>query len=307
MSKHVDLGVFLPVGNNGWILSQNAPQYHPTYELNRQVCELAEGYGFEYVFSMAKWGGLDGATEYWNYTLESLILTAALATQTERLRLVASVSPVLTHPAIVAKMVATVDDVSRGRIALNIVSSNNQEYGRLGLYPEGWDKFRYDYTYEWLTVAKRLWTEPRVDFTGKYFTLRDCMAGPKPVQQPHPPIVCATNSDAGFQFVADECDEAFVGGMSAERIKASSKRAKAMARAQGRTVKTQTLLILIQADTDEQARGIVEHYRAGADYEGNLQPVGVGVRGGQARAGQGAGERARIPESPVLPSVYARG
>src|SRR5687767_2380844 len=104
MGEHIDLGIFLPVGNNGWILSTSSPQYRPTYALNRQVCQLAEGLGFEYVFSMAKWGGLDGATEYWNYTLESLALTAALATQTERLRLVASVSPLLAHPAIVAKM-----------------------------------------------------------------------------------------------------------------------------------------------------------------------------------------------------------
>jgi pyrimidine oxygenase len=267
MSKHVDLGIFLPVGNNGWILSKNSPQYLPTYALNRDVCRLAEGFGFEYVFSMAKWGGLDGETDYWNYTLESLTLSAALATQTQRMRLVASVSPLLTHPAIIAKMVATVDDVSGGRLSLNIVSSNNAEYGRLGLYPENWESFRYDYTYEWLTVIKRLWTEDRVDFEGKYFTLRDCMSGPKPVQEPHPPIVCATNSDTGFQFVVDECDEAFLGGATPDRIKAASKRAKAMAREQGKTVKTQTLLIFIPADTDEQGAQIVEHYRAGADYE----------------------------------------
>jgi pyrimidine oxygenase len=267
MSKHANLGVFLPVGNNGWIISKNSPQYKPTYAHNRDICRLAESLGFEYVFSMAKWGGLDGETEYWNHTLESLALTAALATQTERMRLVASVSPLLTHPAIIAKMVATVDDVAQGRLSLNIVSSNNREYGRLGLYPEGWDSFRYTYTYEWLTVCKRLWAEDRVDFEGKYFTLRDCMSGPKPVQQPRPLIVCATNSDSGFQFVVNECDEAFMGGASPDRVKAGSKRLKEMGRAAGRTIKTQTHFVCIPADTDEQALEIVEHYREGADYE----------------------------------------
>jgi pyrimidine oxygenase len=267
MPQHVDLGVFIPVGNNGWIMSKHSPQYKPTYALNRDVCQLAERLGFDYVFSMAKWAGLDGETEYWNYTLESLTLTAALATQLDRVRLVASVSPVLTHPAIIAKMVATLDDVTGGRLSLNIVSSNNQEYGRLGLYPEGWQSFRYDYTREWLAVCKQLWTEQRVDFDGKYFHLRDAMSGPAPVQKPHPPIVCATSSDAGYQFVADECDEAFVGGPTWERMTLASKRAKALARDRGRTVKTQTMLILVPGDTDAEAQAKVEHYRAGADYE----------------------------------------
>jgi pyrimidine oxygenase len=58
--------------------SKTSPQYKPSFELNKDVSQLAERIGFDYVFSMAKWGGLDGETEYWNYTLESLTLTGAL-------------------------------------------------------------------------------------------------------------------------------------------------------------------------------------------------------------------------------------
>lgn len=277
MAQKVDLGVFLPVGNNGWIMSKNSPQYMPTWELNKNVSQFAESIGVDYVFSMAKWGGLDGETEYWNHTLESLTLMGGLAAVTNRMRLVASVSPLLTHPAIVAKMVVTVDNIAAGRLSLNIVSSNNQEYGRLGLYPDNWESFRYDYTYEWLDVCKRLWTEDRVDFKGKYFTLTDCMSGPKPVQKPHPRIVCATGSEAGFRFVAEQCDEAFlgssmavdkntVGDKTAAKNNASQK-AKEMARELGRTIKTQTLVIVVPSESDEQGKEIIEHYRQGADYE----------------------------------------
>ena len=52
--KHFHLGVFMPVGNNGWILSKSAPQYLPTYQLNKDVALLAERIGFDYIFSMAK-------------------------------------------------------------------------------------------------------------------------------------------------------------------------------------------------------------------------------------------------------------
>src|SRR5436190_23483755 len=114
-AKHFGLGVFMPVGNNGWILSRSAPQYMPTFALNRDVAQLAEKIGFDYVFSMAKWSGYGGATRFWEDTIESFTLMSALAAVTSRLRLVASISPILVHPAIVAKMAVTFDDVSVGR------------------------------------------------------------------------------------------------------------------------------------------------------------------------------------------------
>src|ERR1041385_5756950 len=114
--KHFRLGVFMPVGNNGWILSKTAPQYMPTFELNRNTAQLAEKIGFDYVFSMAKWTGYGGATHFWDYSVESFTLMSALAPVTTNLRLVASVAPILIHPAIVAKMAATLDDISGGRL-----------------------------------------------------------------------------------------------------------------------------------------------------------------------------------------------
>ena len=53
MARKVDLGVFLPVTNNGWIISRNSPQFLPSFGLNRAICELAERIGYSYVFSMA--------------------------------------------------------------------------------------------------------------------------------------------------------------------------------------------------------------------------------------------------------------
>ena len=58
----------MPVGNNGWILSKTSPQYLPTYQLNRDVAQLAEKIGFDYLFSMAKWSGCGGETRFWDHT-----------------------------------------------------------------------------------------------------------------------------------------------------------------------------------------------------------------------------------------------
>jgi len=267
MRRPVDLGVFLPVTNNGWIISKNSPQFLPSFSLNRDICQLAERIGFSYVFSMAKWRGFGGATDFWKYSLESLTLMTGLAGYVPKLRLIASVAPALVHPAVFAKMAATMDDVTGGRLGINIVSAANKgEYTQMGLYPPDFEDYRYDYTEEWITLVKRLWREDGVTHTGKHFTLEDCQSWPKPVQETVP-IVCATSSERGFQFVAEHCTDGFFGGTSLDSKKARSRRIKEVAAGYGRAVRTHTLIMLIQGDSDADAQRMFDHYQDGADQE----------------------------------------
>jgi pyrimidine oxygenase len=177
------------------------------------------------------------------------------------------VAPALIHPAVFAKMAATMDDVCGGRLGINIVSAANKgEYVQMGLYPDNFEDFRYDYTDEWVTLVKRLWTEPSVTFKGKYFTLDDCESFPKPVQSTVP-VVCATSSERGFEFIAQHCTDAFFGGTTLESKKSRSRRIKQVAAEHSRQVRTHTLITLILGDTDQDAQRILEHYQAGADEE----------------------------------------
>jgi pyrimidine oxygenase len=166
--KKFEFGVFIPIANNGWIVSRTAPQYMPTFDLNRRITELAEEIGFDFVFSMCKWRGYDGETEFWNYSLDSLTLMSALAAVTRRVKIFASVQPLLMAPAVAAKMIATIDDVSGGRAGVNIVTGAYMaESGQMGLLPDGYDGFRYAYATEWIEIVKRLWSEPSVTYHGK--------------------------------------------------------------------------------------------------------------------------------------------
>ena len=159
------------------------------------------------------------------------------------------------------------DDVAGGRLGINIVSAaNKEEYSQMGLYPDNFEDFRYDYTEEWLTLVKRLWTEDSVTHQGRYFTLDDCQSWPKPVQTTVP-IVCATSSERGFQFVAEHCTDGFFGGTTLESKKSRSRRIKEVAAGQGRKVRTHTLIMLIQGDSDEDAQRMFNHYQEGADLE----------------------------------------
>lgn len=74
MPGQLDIGVFIPIGNDGWLISTTAPRYMPTFELNKQVVQKAESYGFDFALSMIKLRGFGGKTEHWDYNLESFTL-----------------------------------------------------------------------------------------------------------------------------------------------------------------------------------------------------------------------------------------
>jgi pyrimidine oxygenase len=267
MSK-LELGVFLPIGNNGFLMSQTAPQYAPSFEMNKQIAILAENLGFDFVFSMSKWRGFGGATHFWDTTLESISLMTGLAAVTSRIGIIATVQPVLFPPAVAAKLAATIDDISGGRFGINIVTGSFlDEYTQMGALPPDYSKNRYRYAAEWLHVVKRLWTEESVTFDGEWFHLTDCRSSPKPVQKPHPFIICAGTSDEGFRFTAQHGNYSFMNGITVEHTKQLSQRMKATAAEAGRTIKVATTLLPILDETDAAAEKQWKHIQEGADTE----------------------------------------
>jgi len=264
--KRFDTGVFLPNAKNGFTFSTAAPSYDPSYQTILDITLLAEEIGLDYVFSMAKWRGFGGSTEFWDASLESFSLMSALAAATARIKLIATVTPLLFHPALMAKMSATLDNVSGGRLGLNIVTGAIlKEYAQMGVLPPGYDKNRYAYATEWVGALKRLWTEPSVTYDGDYFHLEDCISEPKPLQKPYPFLVCAAASDEGLRFTAREVDYAFISEDSIAKTKEKALRAKLIAAEEGTTVKTQVLTMLVIGETNADAETYLERLIEGAD------------------------------------------
>ncbi|NYS43026.1 LLM class flavin-dependent oxidoreductase, partial [Pseudomonas syringae pv. actinidiae] len=132
----MDIGIFIPIGNNGWLISSNAPQYMPTFELNKQIVQTAESYGFDFALSMIKLRGFGGKTEFWEHNLESFTLMAGLAAVTSKIQLFATVATLTIPPAIAARMASTIDSISNGRFGINLVTGwQKPEYKQMGLWP----------------------------------------------------------------------------------------------------------------------------------------------------------------------------
>jgi probable F420-dependent oxidoreductase len=123
---------------------------------------------------------------YTNTWLEPFTLLAALAPMTHTLKLGTLVTPLpLRHPVTLAKALATLDFLSKGRLILGVgVGWAPNEFEVMGVPL----KERAPRTNETIEILQRLWTEDSVSYDGKFFTLRDITIEPKPARKPHPPI-----------------------------------------------------------------------------------------------------------------------
>ncbi|MCW2598087.1 MAG: luciferase, partial [Jatrophihabitans sp.] len=147
-------------------------------------------------------------------TFEGWSLLSALAGQTERLRLGLLVtSNRFRPPAMLARIAATVDIVSGGRLEFGIgagsrpsVSFARREYEAHGL-PFHDAAHAVGSLAEACTIVERLWTETEpFDFNGAYHQLIGAFCNPKPVQRPRPPIVIGGRSTATLRVVAEHAD-----------------------------------------------------------------------------------------------------
>jgi alkanesulfonate monooxygenase SsuD/methylene tetrahydromethanopterin reductase-like flavin-dependent oxidoreductase (luciferase family) len=120
---------------------------------------------------------------------EGWILATAVLARTSRLRVGHLVTcNSFRHPALLAKMAATLDVVSNGRLEFGLGSGSYEpEHIEAGL-PWATARERNERLAEALEIITRMWSGPRVSFAGTHYTVQDLPATPTPVQSPHPPI-----------------------------------------------------------------------------------------------------------------------
>ncbi len=266
--RKTDFGVFLPVASGGWIVSKAAPRLDGGWRSNLDAALAAERNGLDFVLSMGKWRGFGGETDHWAASMESITMMAGIAQATSRVKIWATAHTLLHNPAVIAKMITTLDHISGGRAGLNIVAgAYRQEFEQMG----AWDATlshddRYVLAEEWTHLVKRLWADPSVTFDGRFFQFKDCVSDPKPLSRPRPTLICAGQSDRGFQFSVREADACFVGGRTPAERREHSLRAKAIAAQLGTSIKTYAMCTVVHAPTDAKAQAAVDRFNASTDF-----------------------------------------
>lgn len=168
------------------------PQQGATYSDQLRVAQAAEELGFSAFFrsdhylAMGGADGLPGPTDAW-------VTLGAIARETTAIRLGTLVtSATFRHPGPLAVTVAQVDEMSSGRVDFGLGAGWFSEEHEAYAIPFPSLGERFDRLEEQLEILTGLWTTPTGDtysYAGKHYTVTDSPALPKPVQEPHPPIV----------------------------------------------------------------------------------------------------------------------
>src|SRR5712691_2959214 len=143
--------------------------------------------------------------------LDSFTLMTAVGAVTTRVRLAwAMLNPSFRNPAVLAKMLATLDVITHGRVICSLGAGWFEEEYRaydLQFLDDHADRIRHER--EVALLLKELWTHPapeRVTFDGEYVRVRDLAFNPQPIQQPHPPLWIGGDSDDTLALVKEVAD-----------------------------------------------------------------------------------------------------
>jgi dimethylsulfone monooxygenase len=273
--NRLKLGVF---GFNGQAPSNTLVEelYTPTWPRILHIGALADAAGFEALVPFARWKhgrSRDSDNREALSVFDPFIWAAGLAQATHRIALMATSHMSLIHPVIAAKQVATIDHVSQGRFALNVVAGwNEPEFRMFGGALEGHTD-RYAQAAEWMEVVTKLWRESDdFDYAGRYYSIVRGESFPKPVQNPGPPIMSAGGSDKGREFAAKYADLCFtlIRSDDAHTAKADVLAYKDLARrTYARDIQVWTVAYVIQRETHAEAKAYQRRILDHADHRAN--------------------------------------
>jgi len=209
-------GYWMPVFG-GWLRNVADEGMEASWDYVRRLTQRSEATGWDLsLIAELNLNDIKGVEEP---ALDAWSTAAALAAVTERLELMVAVRPNFHQPALFAKAAANIDNISGGRLALNVVSSWwADEATQYGLQFDQHDD-RYGRTSEWLEVVDGLWTEKRFSHEGPRYTLKDAICEPKPVRKPRPTIYAGGESEAAKTMIANQCDAYVMHGDPVEAIR----------------------------------------------------------------------------------------
>jgi FMNH2-dependent dimethyl sulfone monooxygenase len=238
----------------------------PTWENTLAAARLADEAGLEAIVPIARWKGyLDEKPEHRsNIILETFTWAAGVAASTKYSAVFSTSHAPTMHPMLVAKESATIDAISGGRFALNIVGGwNRREFDMFGIDLLPHDE-RYVYLEEWLQILRRLWTESgEFDYESKNFRIKKAISRPQPLQPGGIPIMNAALSPVGMRFSAKYSDIGLISphGDKPEEWREQVAAYKIMARDEfGREIQLWTNCAVTQRDTQKEAEDYLRRY-----------------------------------------------
>ncbi|MCK8779800.1 LLM class flavin-dependent oxidoreductase [Rhizobium sp. NTR19] len=262
------LGTFASNCSGGMSVTKVPERWVNSWENNLRLATMLDDAGIDFMLPIARWIGYGGETNFHGGVLETMTWAAGLLAKTQNINVFATIHVAANHPVVAAKQIATIDQISQGRVGLNIVAGWNQpEYEALGLQLAAGHEERYTYAQEWFDIVKALWErEHAFDWSGKYFNLKNVLGDPRPSRKV--PILNAAGSGEGRGFAVRNADFLFTPAIDLDRSKEEVAALKKQGTDAQRNVGVLTFSHVVCRPTEKEAKDYVQHFgQANADWE----------------------------------------
>jgi FMNH2-dependent dimethyl sulfone monooxygenase len=235
---------------------------YPTWEEQVRIAQLSEAANLEALLPGARWAGFGGATNFQGRSFETFAWAAGLAAITSKIQVFSTFHVPTAHPVRVAKTIATIDHISRGRFGVNIVAGwNAHEIGMFGAEQREHDD-RYEYAEDFFRVVNELLSrEGYFDIDNAHFQISGAYSEPKAIQTPRPVYMAAGMSPRGRDFAAQFADISFIPPIDMSTVADLVADTKRRAREDyGREILVFSQSPIVCADTEQEARDYMHHY-----------------------------------------------
>jgi alkanesulfonate monooxygenase len=274
---------FIPIDGDGVHLGTVQAERPPTFDYLRDVVQTAERLGFSSLLIPTRF--VNGLFDEGAPLAETWTMATALAAVTSRIHFLIAIRPGFIAAGLLAKMVATLDQISRGRVDINIVPGGIQgDFERLGVEID--HAGRYEQAEELMRACRALWTGELTDFNGTYITLRGARCAPPPVGTPR---FYQGGASPRAESLAARLAEVYLMWIEPlEQVAARLGRVTTQAQACGRTVTFGLRTHLVVRDDPDAAWATAESLIAHADprvvQQRQTVMVGTPMVGQQAQA-----------------------
>ncbi|MCP1313880.1 FMNH2-dependent alkanesulfonate monooxygenase [Halomonas sp. 707D7] len=283
---------FLPTHGDGHFLGTHQGGRDVNLGYLRQVAQAADQLGFYGVLLPTGRSCED-----------SWVVASALAPATERLRFLVAVRPGLQSPTLAARMTATLDRLSNGRLLINVVTGGDPVENRGDGVFLAHDQ-RYEVTREFLDVYRDLLAGKRVTYAGRHISVEESELLYLPAQAPRPPLYFGGSSVAGIEVAADTVEKYLTWGESPAQVADKLATVKAAADRAGRTLTFGIRLHVIVRDTDAEAwaaaEKLIEHLDDETIAAAQSTLARMDSEGQRRMAALHGGRRDRLEISPNL-------
>lgn len=221
--RPLEFGWYLPTHGDTTAFNVVGAEIGPSIELFQRVVDAAEAAGFEYLLipvGIACW--------------EAYMAGAYMAARSKTIKPLIAARPGFINPVMLAKMISTLDHLSKGRVSVNLIAGQNDD----DVLAEGVSykkEERYALMDEEVEILKALWTgRGGLDFDGKFHALKGAQIRPRSYQQPHPKFYLGGGSAQAWEISAKHSSVHLFWGDTPERIAENITSIRALAAAHGR-------------------------------------------------------------------------